>query len=227
MLPKLHILRRLNLTLQVVERRGEETTGTAGEVGHGLPQTRMENLHDKISKGTRGVELACVAGRLEVLQDTLVYIAKSMTVFGIGEVNLVHHIHHLTKERAVLHILVEVGKDLLDNPISTRRVLIQIQFLERREELVVDKVQEFVTGEALAIGMIDSPIAPTHRFGNDGDKVFGIIKLPDFFLGIIDLEEEKPCHLFDTLCIARYTGVGTHDVLKTFNEIVYHYAACL
>ena len=44
------------------------------------------------------------------------------------------------------------------------------------------------------------------------------VHFPVLFLGIINLEEERPDDLLDTLGVAVDAGVATHDVLEFFYE---------
>ncbi len=149
-----------------------------------------------------------------------------MTVVHIGKINLIHDINYLTQQHAVLHILVQIRKDFFNNPMGTRSRRHQGQFLERGEQVIIDEIEQFVAGKGMSVFVVGCPVAPAARFGNDGMESAVGFELPFIFLRVIDFEEEEPCHLFDTLRVTGDTGILTHHILQSFNEIIYCHRLC-
>ena len=67
---------------------------------------------------------------------------------------LVKPVDHLTQKRPRLHVVVGILEGGAQERVARGRPL---QFLERREELVVDELLEAVAGHALGVG---GPVAP-------------------------------------------------------------------
>ena len=57
--------------------------------------------------------------------------------------------------------LVEVGENLFDYHLTAWGVCINIKLFERREQAVVHEVKQYFAGEGVAVGIVNSPIAPT------------------------------------------------------------------
>ena len=150
-----------------------------------------------------------------------------MTVFGVGEVDLVDDVHDLPEKDAVLLVLVEVSEHLADDCLAHRRLRRDDNALERGEKLVDEREELFAReggADILAVGILRMrPIAPAVLFGNDGDELaLGLVGLvlPFRLLRVIDLEEEEPHHLLDALGVTTDACVAAHDVLKTLDEVL-------
>ena len=74
----------------------------------GLAEARVDLLDDELGDGARRVELAGVAGGLEVLEQLLVDVAEHVAVVGGVEVDAVDLVDHLAHQRAVLHVVVGI-----------------------------------------------------------------------------------------------------------------------
>ena len=108
---------RLYLCSHVVKGRCKESACARCEVAKGFAQLRVEHLHDEVGQGARGVELTSIASRLKVFQNAFVNITKGVAVASIIKLNLVDYVDNLTKQCAILHVLVQVGKCFLHNAL--------------------------------------------------------------------------------------------------------------
>ena len=217
------VARRLYRGLQVIQATGQKTARAAGEVAKCFAEFRVKLLHDKVGQCTRGVEFARITSTLQVLQDSFVNVAESVAVFGIAKVHLINDVDELAEDDAVFHVLVQILENHLHDGLAAGRILVDGQVLQCREEFVVHEREQSFAGERLAVLFIDGPVAPTQFFG-DNRFVLVLGAFPDFFLGVIDLQEKHPHHLFDTLCIAVDTGITTHFVLESLHQIIYRHS---
>ena len=96
------------LLAQVLDGANEETAGAAGRVEQGLAEARIDLIDDELGDRTRGVELARIAGRLEVLEELLVNVAEHVAIIGGVEVDAVDLVDDLPHQRAVLHVVVGI-----------------------------------------------------------------------------------------------------------------------
>ena len=161
----------LDLCVEVVQGRDEESARTGREVAEPLTELRIEARDDEVRKGEGRVELASIARALEVFENALVDVAKGVPVFGVGEVYLVDDVHDLAEKDAVLLVLVEVGKHLADDCLAHGRLRRDDNSLERGEKLVDEREELFACeggADILAFGVLRvSPIAPAVLFGDD------------------------------------------------------------
>jgi hypothetical protein len=209
------ILHGLHRRTDIVEEGDNEAEGAAGPVAEGLAELRVEEPDDDVGQGTGGIELTGIACRLEAFEDALIDVAEHVAVLSVGEVDLVDDVDDLPELHAVLHILVDVLEDLLDDGLRAWRVLVDLEVLQGGEEAVVDEVEERLARERLAVLMIRGPVAPAVFLGYDAHEVV-LRELPCLFLCVVDLEEEHPDHLLDALCVAVDAGVCPHHILYAF-----------
>ncbi len=109
----LHVLHVLGA--HVLDGAGEEAAGAAGGVEDGLAQPGVDHVHHELGDGPRGVELARVAGALQVPEDLLVDVVEGVAVGGAVEVDLVELVDDLAHQGAGLHVVVGVLEDALDH----------------------------------------------------------------------------------------------------------------
>ncbi|MNL22760.1 hypothetical protein D3C87_1441200 [compost metagenome] len=90
---------------------GEKASGAAGRVHDLFVQFRIDHAHHKFGDRPWGVELASVAGVLQVAQQLLVEIAELMALLGLVEVYpFLNLVDHLAQQLTRLHIVVGVFK---------------------------------------------------------------------------------------------------------------------
>ena len=161
----------LDLRVEVVQRRDEESARAGREVAKPLAKLRIETRDDEVRKGAGRVEFAGVARALEVFEDTLVDVAESVPVFCVGKVDLVDDVHDLAEKDAILLVLVEVGEHLADDCLAHGRLRCDDNALERGEKLVDEREELFAReggADILAVGVLRvSPIAPAVFFRDD------------------------------------------------------------
>ena len=88
------------------------------------------------------------------------------------------------------------------------------KILQLREEIAVDKGEEFLAGDAFRVG---GPGAPLQASG-DRRAIF-VAELLQFLILIVDdLEEKHPAKLTDALGVPIDAHVLAHDVLNGFDE---------
>src|SRR5699024_1671465 len=116
------------------------------KVRHPLPDFGADHPGHKVGDGTGRIEFASRPGALQLLQDGLVNLAESVAFLVVVQVQLVNGIDDLPQQDAVLHIVVGVGKGGLDNGLADGGIGIHRQVFQRREQGVVDKIQQFVAG---------------------------------------------------------------------------------
>ena len=140
----------LGLLAQVLDGADEEAAGAAGGVEDGLAEPRVDLVDDELGDGARRVELAGVAGGLEVLQELLVDVAEHVAVIGGVEVDAVDLVDDLAHQGAVLHVVVGVLEGHADQAgdLVCRRRSAPSAWAER----VVDEVEQRVAGDALGVG---------------------------------------------------------------------------
>jgi len=164
--------------------------------------------------GARGVELAGVAGALQVLEDLFVEVVEEVAVAAVVEVDLVDLVDHLAQQVAGLHVVEGVFKDLLDDVAARVAQRVGVEVLELGKEGVVDEILQFLAGHAFAVGR---PVAPAQVVGNR--RLVGVVQ--DFELGFLiveDFQEEQPGELGNALRVAIDAGILAHDVLDGFDE---------
>ena len=123
----------------------------------------------------------------------------------------------MAEQDAVLHVVVGVGEGRLHDNLAQRGVLVELKAGEGFEQVVVDEVEQLVSSESASVFGVRRPAVPAKPVGDYG-FVRIVVELPLLFLRIVDLQEEQPCHLLDTLSIAVDARVVAHDVLKGFHQ---------
>ncbi len=209
--------RCLNLLTELFEPAGEEASGAAGEVCHCFADLGADDFCHEVGDGAGGVEFAGGAGALEFFEDVFVDVAEGVAFFVAFEVEFVDDIDDLSEEDAVFHIVVGIGEGGLDDGFFEGCFGGDGETFEGGKEGVVDEVEEGVAGHGFAGAVVFCPGAPTAVLRDDGGVVL-VVYLPVGFFGVVDFEEEHPCHLFNALGIAVDTGVVPHDVANTFDE---------
>jgi len=99
----------------VFDHMGEKAAGAAGRVQDGFMQLGIHPIHDEPGHGPGGVELARIAGALEVLEDLFVDVAEGMAVVFRIEIDLADLVDHLAHQGAGFHVVVGVRKDVPDD----------------------------------------------------------------------------------------------------------------
>ena len=177
------------------------------------PQARIDLLDDELGDGARGVELAGVAGGLEVLEELLVDVAEHVAVIGGVEVDAVDLVDDLPHQRAVLHVVVGILEGHADEPRDLVRAA--GQRLQLGQQRVVDEVEQRIAGDALVVGGPGGPAQMLRQrrlvvVAQEFELLFAVVE---------DLEKEHPAELFEALRVAVGAGVLAHDVLDGFDEV--------
>ena len=89
----------------------------------------------------------------------------------------------------------------------------KLQALQRREQLIVDEIEQRLPGDALRVRR---PVAPL-EFLRDRRAIAVLGQFEFLILIVDDLEEEHPAQLADALRIAIDAHVLAHDVLNGFD----------
>ncbi len=213
------VLDSLHLGIQHLQSRGKEAAGAAGKVRNELAELWLDPLHHKVRDRTGRVEFTGVTGALQTAEDRFVNLTEGVTVLVLLKVDLVNDIDNLAEQDAVLHVVVVVLESRADNDLAHGGILIDFDGLEGREQLPVHEIQKCITGERFAILVVNGPITPTQLLRNDGGVIL-VVKLPNFFLGIINLQKENPNHLLDALGIAVDARIVAHDILQALYQVV-------
>ena len=140
---RLLVLDRLHVALaHVADGAGEEAAGAAGGVEQDLAGLGIDAVDHERGDGARRVVLAGVAGALQVVQDLLVDVAEVLALGQVVEVDVVDLVDDLPHELAGLHVVVGVLEHVAHDAAAVRLGAADGQFLELREELVVDEGQQ-------------------------------------------------------------------------------------
>ena len=197
----------------VLDGAGEKAAGATSRVHDLLVQLGVDHTHHKFGDRARGVELAGVAGILQVAQQLLVEVAELVALLGLVEVHaFLNLVDHLAQQLAGLHVVVGVFKHAAHDE-GGWRVAVVAEILQRREEHAVDKLFQLIAGHAFRVG---SPGAPAAAFG-DGRFVVVVHQLPFQLAVIKDLQEQQPDQLANALGVAVDADVFAHDVLDGFD----------
>ena len=95
------------------------------------------------------------------------------------------------------------------------RIRCNVEALQRREQGVVDKVQQRITGQRPAGMIIHSPVLPPAFLRDDG-FVMVLIELPVLFLGVVDLQKQHPGDLLNALGVTVDASVIPHNIPDPF-----------
>ena len=140
----------LGLLAQVLDGADEKAAGAAGGVEDGFAEAGIHLLDDELGDGARRVELAGVAGGLEILEQLLVDVAEHVAVVGGVEVDAVDLVDDLPHQRAVLHVVVGILEGHADQ--AGDLVAAAGERLELGQQRVVDEVEQRVAGDAFFVG---------------------------------------------------------------------------
>lgn len=88
--------RFLGLLVEDFERRGEESAGTAGEVGDRFAEFWFDHLDHEIGDGAWCIELASISCALQTFQYGFVYFAESVSVVICIEIDFVDDVDDLS-----------------------------------------------------------------------------------------------------------------------------------
>ncbi len=144
----------------VLDGAGKKTASTTGGVHHLLRQLRVYPVHHELGDRPRGVELARVAGTLQVLQQLLVHAAEFVALLGLVEVYpLLELVDDLAQQLAGLHVVVGVLEHVTHHE-GGRRLAVLFQVLQAREKVVVDKDLQLIAGHAFWVRRPAAPAQP-------------------------------------------------------------------
>ena len=193
----------------VIERAGEEAAGAAGRVHNRLAELRINAIDHKAGDGAWGIKLTGIARRLQIFEDLFVNVAEQVALAGAGEVDFVELVDHLTQQGAVFHVVIGIAERLSDHKAA--RVLIDRrgEVFQRREQVVVDELQQGITGNAFGVRRPGAPqVALRNRV-----LVVILLQFQRLFLGVKDFQKQQPGELAEALRIAVHAGVFAHNVL--------------
>ncbi len=208
------VLGVVDLLAQVLDGADQKAARARGGVHHGFAQAGVGDVHHELGDGAGGVELARVAGALQVAQDFFVEVVELVALGLAVEVDGAQLVDHLAQQVAAFHVVVGILEHAAHHIGAGRAGRVGAQAFEGGKELVIDKVQQFIAGHALGIR---GPMPPAHGFG-DGAFVVVPGEFEFFFQCIEHLEEQEPGELADALGIAIDAGVLAHDVLDGFDN---------
>ena len=147
--------------------QARKAAGAAGGVEELLAEPRIDLLDHELRDGAGRVVLARVARALEVAEDLLVHVAEQVAMLRVVEVDaLLDLVDDLAQQRAGLHVVVGIFEDAANDQPALVDLAAFGEVLERREELVVDELQEGLAGHPLGVGR---PVPPAERLG-DGER---------------------------------------------------------
>ena len=121
----------------------------------------------------------------------------------------------LTEINARLHVVVDILKHIAYDEFA--RIAVRCIYLF---EFIKQFVYEFDESVACNTFFIRRPITPTVAVWNYAFIV--LAKLPFHFFSIKRFQKQKPCDLFDILCIAIQACVFAHNIFQGF----YHCGHC-
>ena len=203
------------MLVQVLDGAGEKAAGAAGRVEKGLPELGVEHVDHELGNGPGGIVFPGVPGRLQVGKDLFVDVVEQVAIAGFVEVQILFDgVDHLTEQGARLHVVIGVLKDRADNLTLGRDTGGSRQPLERREEVVVDKLDQLFPGHPLGVL---GPAGPAET-ARQRRLVTGHGELPLLFLVVEDLQENQPDQLADALGVAIDADILAHDVLNGFDQ---------
>ena len=192
---------------------GDEATGATGRVEQGFSQLGVEHFDHELGDRAGRVELAGIAGALQVFQDLFVEVAEQVAVLRLVEVDaFVDFVDDLPHQLAGLHVVVGVLENGADDEAA---LVIQRggEVLQCGEKLVVDEILQLVAGDALGFRR---PVAPAHA-GRDGRTVGIVEQFPFCFAVVEDFQEQHPDQLANALRVAINADILAHDVLDGFD----------
>ena len=159
------ILGGLDLLLQFFQPADDKATGAAGKICHRFSDLGLDHLRHKVGDGAGRIELTGGTCALQLLQNGLVNLPEGVAFLVVAEVELVDHVDDLPQQHAVLHVVVGIGKGGLHDCLFDGSGCVHRQIFQCREQLVVDKVQQFIAGQGGAGLIIVCPVLPA-AFGS-------------------------------------------------------------
>ena len=150
----------LGLFTDVVDYRCQEAASAAGWVENCFPELWGGLLDHELGDGSRSVELARVAGRLQVFENLLVDVAEGVPFLAVVDVDFVDFVDDLPHQRAVFHVVVGVVESVANHGDS-RIGSDSGQGFDVFEQAVVDEFEQLIAGESFIVGC---PVPPAVRF---------------------------------------------------------------
>jgi hypothetical protein len=98
----------LHLLAQVFDGADQEAAGAGGGVQHFFAELGVDHVHHELGDGARRVELARVAGALQVFEDLFVEVVELVALALAVEVDGVELVDDLAQQVAALHVVVGV-----------------------------------------------------------------------------------------------------------------------
>ena len=152
---------------------------------------------------------------MQVGKDLFVDVVEQVAIAGFVEVQILFDgVDHLTEQGARLHVVVGVLEDRADNLALGRNAGRGGQPLERREEVVVDELDQFFPGHPLGVL---GPAGPAET-AMQRRLVIRHGDVPLLFLVVEDLQEDQPDQLADALGVTIDADILAHDVLNGFDQ---------
>jgi hypothetical protein len=142
----------------VAQRTRQEAAGAAGGIEQDFAGARVDPVHHEGGDGARGVILARIAGRLQVIQDLLVDVAEVLALGQIVEIDGVDLVHDLPHELAGLHVVVCVLENVFDHAAAVARLGRGGEILQRLEQLAIDEGEQLLAGCAFRVRRPDAPL---------------------------------------------------------------------
>ena len=123
---------------------GEKAAGAAGGIEQDFAGLRVDAIHHEGGDGARRVVFAGIAGRLQVVEELLVDVAEVLPLVEIVEVDLIDLVDHLPHQLAGFHVVVGVLEHVAHDAAAVARLAGQLQVLQRREQLIVDEIEQLL-----------------------------------------------------------------------------------
>ncbi len=145
-------------------------------------------------------------------------MAEGVAIFLGVKVDLANFIDHLAHEGAGFHVVVSVFEEVVHHQgAPTGRAVGVESVFQVGKELGVDKVGQFVAGDAF--GVI-GPGTPTQVLGQGGLVV--VFEKFQFGFAVVEyFKKEHPDHLADALGVAVDAHIFAHNVLDGFDDAGY------
>lgn len=142
----------------VLNGAGEEATGATGRVHDLFMQLGVDHAHHELGDRARRVELACVAGALQVTQQLLVHVAERVALLRLVEVHAaLDLVEHLADQLPGLHVVVGVLEHTAHDK-AQRLAVARRQIAQLGKQVYIDEAFQLITGDPFRIGR---PVAPT------------------------------------------------------------------
>ncbi len=125
------------LLADVLDAAHQKAAGAAGRVEQRLAELGVDLVDHELCDGAWRVELAGIAGILQIREQLLVHLAEFVPIRGPIEVDLVELVDHLPHQRARLHVVVRILEDASNDACEGRILAPDAQLLERLEQLVI------------------------------------------------------------------------------------------